>query len=52
MAILRPAGDRTLVEVAALTRPDLRLSLGDASGRLIGPNVGVRSAAHSKRERL
>ena len=54
MAILRPAGDRTPVEVGALTRPNLRLSPDDASGRLIGPNAGVRSVAphDPKRERL
>jgi len=54
MAILRPAGDRTPVEVGALTGPDLRLSPDDASGRLIGPNAGVRSVAAEdpERERL
>jgi hypothetical protein len=54
MAVLRPAGDRTPVEVEALTGPDLRLSPDDASGRLIGPNAGVGSVAAEdpKRERL
>ena len=54
MAILRPAGDRTPVEVGALTGPDRRLSPDDASRRLTGPNAGVRSVApqEPKRERL
>ena len=54
MAILRPAGDRTPVEVVVSTGPGLRLSPDDASGRLIGPNAGVRSFAREdpKRERL